>query len=146
MTLLVRHAESEWNRAFGAFRVDPGLPDPALTDEGVRQAEALAPLIAAERVARIVTSPYWRTLQTAAILNARLGLPVELDPTVRERCAFSCDQGSHPEALAREWPGIDFGGLDACWWGGMIESAESLRARCDLFRERLARRDDRDRL
>lgn len=146
MTLLVRHAESEWNRAFGAFRVDPGLPDPGLTEEGVRQAEALAPLVAAEGVLRIVTSPYRRTLQTAAILNARLGLPVELDPDVRERCAFSCDQGSRPDVLAREWPGIDFGGLEACWWGGMIESADSLRERCARFRERLAAREDRARL
>ena len=29
--ILVRHAESEWNRHFSRTRIDPGIPDPALT-------------------------------------------------------------------------------------------------------------------
>ena len=40
--LLIRHAQSEWNQFFGRTRVDPGLPDPPLTTEGVRQAEVAA--------------------------------------------------------------------------------------------------------
>jgi broad specificity phosphatase PhoE len=146
MTVLVRHAESEWNRAFGSYRIDAGIPDPGLTPTGVAQARALAGQLPGAGLRRIIASPYRRTLQTAMIVAEALGLPVEVDPLVRERCAFSCDQGSPPEALAREWPRLDLAGLEPCWWGGAIESVESLRARCALFRERLRRRADRDAL
>lgn len=145
MTLLIRHAESEWNRHFGSFRIDVGLPDPGLTPDGLAQARAVAAELRARGgVRRIVASPYRRTLQTAAILAEALAAPVEVDAAVRERCAFSCDQGSPPEALAREWPHLDFSGLDACWWGGAIESVGSLRARCAAFRRRLTGRADRE--
>ncbi len=143
MTLLVRHAESEWNVHFGLHRIDPGIPDPSITAEGLRQAETLAASLDDAAIARILTSPYRRALQTAGVIAARLGLPVEVEPLVRERCAFSCDQGSHPDELAREWPHLDFSGLEPRWWGGLIESMESFAARCALFRERLAARADR---
>jgi broad specificity phosphatase PhoE len=146
MTVLVRHAESAWNRAFGSYRIDAGIPDPGLTPTGIEQARELADRLSGTGIRRVLTSPYRRTLQTALIVAEALDVPVEVEPLVRERCAFSCDQGSHPEDLAREWPGLDFAGLDACWWGGAIESVESLGARCILFRERLRRRPDRDAL
>ncbi len=131
--LLVRHAQSEWNRRFGASRVDPGLPDPPLTAEGVAQARAAAALLRREGIRRLVTSPYRRTLQTARILAEELGLPVTVEPLVRERCAFSCDQGSHPEVLRAEWPELDLDGLEPVWWGGVIESVASLEARARRF-------------
>ena len=146
MTVLVRHAESEWNRAFGTYRIDAGITDPGLTPTGVGQARELADRLLGSGIGRIVASPYRRTLQTAAIVAEALEVPVEVEPLVRERCAFSCDQGSAPEELAREWPDLDLGGLGPCWWGGAIESVESLGARCALFRERLRRRPDRDTL
>jgi glucosyl-3-phosphoglycerate phosphatase len=146
MTVLVRHAESEWNRAFGTYRIDAGITDPGLTPTGVGQARELADRLLGSGIGRIVASPYRRTLQTAAIVAEALEVPVEVEPLVRERCAFSCDQGSAPEELAREWPHLDLGGLGPCWWGGAIESVESLGARCTLFRERLRRRPDRDTL
>ena len=31
--ILIRHGESEFNVVFNKTRVDPGIPDPALTDE-----------------------------------------------------------------------------------------------------------------
>ena len=130
MTLLIRHAESVWNEHFGATRIDIGLPDPPLTARGVEQARRAAERLRYEPVRRLITSPYRRTLQTASILAAELRLPISIDVTVRERCAFSCDQGSAPADLAREWPELDFAGLDEVWWG-VIESWPSLAAlRC----------------
>lgn len=146
MSFLVRHAESEWNRSFGSYRIDVGIPDPALTAQGRAQALAMAADLAGERLSRILVSPYRRALETAAILAGALGLPIELEPLVRERRAFSCDLGSPPEQLALSWPALDFTRLDACWWGGAIESHESLAVRCARFRQRLAQRDDRDTL
>lgn len=143
MTLLIRHAESTWNEHFGPLRIDVGLPDPVLTERGVAQARAAAERLRGEGIRRLITSPYRRTLQTAAILAEALEVPITVDATVRERCAFSCDQGSSPKELARLWPGLDFSGLEEVWWGGLIESWPSLKARCATFRAAMALRDDR---
>ena len=144
MTLLVRHAESAWNEHLGATRIDVGWPDPPLTQRGVEQAMAAAQRLRQERLTRVITSPYRRTLQTASIIAGELGLPISLDPRVRERCAFSCDQGTSPAELARLWPKLDFAGLDEQWWGGVIESMPSLAARCAAFRASLKTVPDRD--
>jgi broad specificity phosphatase PhoE len=144
VTLLIRHAESVWNEHFGSTRIDIGLPDPPLSARGVDQARQAAERLRGEPIRRLIASPYRRTLQTASILAAELGVPVSIDPTVRERCAFSCDQGSAPAELAREWPELDFAGLKEVWWGGVIESWPSLAARCAAFRARMAAAPDRD--
>ena len=144
--LLVRHAQSEWNLHFGRSRIDPGLPDPSLTAEGVRQAELACDMLAAQGITRLLCSPYRRAIQTASIFAAALGLPVGIEPLVRERCAFSCDQGSLPSALASERPHLDFAGLDDVWWGGLIESHDSLADRCERFRAKAQAMADRDRV
>jgi broad specificity phosphatase PhoE len=144
MTLLIRHAESAWNEHFGSSRIDVGLPDPPLTAKGVEQARAAAERLDRAGIRRLVTSPYQRTLQTASIIAELLDLPITIDPTVRERCAFSCDQGSRPAELARRWPGLDFSSLEEVWWGGVIESWLSLEARCAAFRARMSAAPDRD--
>ena len=144
MTLLIRHAESVWNEHFGSTRIDIGYPDPPLTARGVEQARAAAERLRGQGIRRLITSPYRRTLQTASIIAAELDLPIAIDPVVRERCAFSCDQGSAPAKLAQEWPHLDFAGLAEVWWGAVIESWPSLAARCDAFRAQMAAAPDRD--
>jgi probable phosphoglycerate mutase len=80
--LLIRHAESEGNRD----RVFTATPEVPITDAGAAQARA-----AAERVrrdfapVRIVTSPFRRARQTAAILAEVLALPVSVAEDLRER-------------------------------------------------------------
>jgi broad specificity phosphatase PhoE len=143
MTLLIRHAESAWNEHFGPTRIDIGLFDPPLTEAGVGQARAAGRQLRQEGVRRLIASPYRRTLQTAAIIAEELDLPIAIEPLVRERCAFSCDQGSSPAELARLWPELDFGALEEIWWGGLIESWRSLEARCAAFRARLREIPDR---
>ena len=144
MTLLIRHAESAWNEHFSASRIDVGWPDPPLTIRGREQARAAAGRLRGARIARLLTSPYRRSLETTSILAAELGLPITVEPLVRERCAFSCDQGSAPVELAQAWPGIDFSSLGDVWWGGAIESWPSLARRCDAFRALLRAMPDRD--
>ncbi|MGD9509888.1 MAG: histidine phosphatase family protein [Geminicoccaceae bacterium] len=144
MTLLIRHAESAWNEHFSASRIDVGLPDPPLTARGRQQASAAAERLRGAGVVRLLASPYRRTLETASIVAAALDLPITIDPIVRERCAFSCDQGSSPAELARDWPQLDFSGLGEIWWGGAIESLPSLAARCETFRAALRTMPDRD--
>jgi broad specificity phosphatase PhoE len=132
--ILVRHAESEWNRHFSRTRIDPGIPDPPLTRTGRRQAAQLAERLVAADVRRLLTSPYRRALETATIVAKALGLAITVEPLVRERCVFSCDQGTPPGQLAGLWPELDFAHLEEGWWGVAAESEVSLDRRCTAFR------------
>lgn len=145
--LLVRHGQSEFNAAFTLTRVDPGIPDPELTEIGRVQAAAAAEDLAGRDVVRLVVSPYTRTLQTARIIAERLRVPISLDPRVRERAAFHCDIGTRPQALAARFPEFDFGGLGDPWWHdhlslGRAETEEELALRAEHFRSEMARRED----
>lgn len=145
--LLVRHGQSEFNAAFTLTRVDPGIPDPELTEIGRVQAAAAAEALVAHDVARLVVSPYTRTLQTARIISERIGVPLSIDPRVRERAAFHCDIGTPPAALARRFPEFDFGGLGDPWWHdhlslGRAETEEELARRAEHFRRDMAASED----
>lgn len=62
-----------------------GGSDPALSDAGRRQAEAVASALAARgTVQTIVTSPLRRCRETAEAVATRLGLPVTVDEGLRE--------------------------------------------------------------
>jgi broad specificity phosphatase PhoE len=141
--ILVRHAESEWNRHFSRTRIDPGIPDPALTADGRRQAAALVETLAAAGIARLIASPYRRTLETATIVAGALDLPVAIEPLVRERCVFSCDLGTPRSQLSALWPGLDFAHLDELWWGEPDETEASLAERCIAFRVKTDQLADR---
>jgi broad specificity phosphatase PhoE len=105
--ILVRHAESEWNVHYGRTRIDPGIADPPLTRAGRAQAERLVDTLAAEGVARLISSPYRRALETATIIARALDLAISVEPLVRERCAFSCDVGTPSSLLCGHWPELD---------------------------------------
>lgn len=135
--ILVRHAESEWNRLFSRTRVDPGIRDPALTATGRDQARQLIARLAGLEIEALVASPYRRTLETASTVASALHLKVRIEPLVRERCVFSCDIGTPASRLAELWPEIDFSGLDELWWGEPEESLASIGERAARFRARV---------
>lgn len=132
--ILLRHGQSEFNAHFTETRQDPGIHDPALTEVGQAQAEAAAQALGAEALERIIVSPYTRALQTAAPIAARLGLPVMVNPVVRERYAFSCDVGSPRTRLAASFPAHDFSGIEEIWWPQIEEPVDQVAARAALFR------------
>jgi broad specificity phosphatase PhoE len=140
--ILLRHGQSEFNQLFTATRRDPGIPDPKLTALGHQQAETAAEALAAQDIRRIIASPYSRALQTAAPLARRLGLPVLVNPIVRERYAFSCDIGSPTTHLGAEWPHLDFSHIEEVWWPQQEEPAEQVLARAALFRGEMAALED----
>ncbi len=78
--LLVRHAETEWNRE-GRWQ---GHADPPLNETGRAQAHALAEILTGEQVDAIYTSDLRRAAETAEILGAALDRPVTLDSDLRE--------------------------------------------------------------
>jgi len=140
--ILVRHGQTPWNLHFGATRVDPGLPDPGLTELGRAQARASAERLATEDIALIVASPYRRTLETADIIEARLGVPVTIEAMVRERAGYSCDEGTLCSELGARWPRYDFSGLPDRWWPDLGEPEDLLHRRCRDFSARMAIRPD----
>ena len=136
--ILLRHGQSEFNLHFTATRRDPGILDARLTELGHAQAMEAAGQLAQVPVSRIIVSPYTRALQTAAPLARALGVPVLINPLVRERYAFACDVGTPRAALELAWPEHDFSGLPEVWWPPVEEPAESIRARAALFRAEMA--------
>ena len=136
--ILIRHGQTIFNVVFSVTRVDPGVPDPLLTSRGRRQARDIAAALAGEDVERVVASPYRRAIQTAETVARALGVPMTVDPDVRERFSFSCDVGTRRSDLARTWPEYDFGRLDEVWWPASEESEASFEERCTRFARRMA--------
>jgi broad specificity phosphatase PhoE len=79
--LLVRHGETDWN-AEGRLQ---GHTDRPLSDYGRRQARELAGDLEDEGLDAIYSSDLARARETADIVGELLGLPVVLDPDLREK-------------------------------------------------------------
>ena len=135
---LIRHGQSHFNAAFGKTRIDPGIVDPSLTAEGQRQIREAAATLAKRDIRRIITSPYRRTLESTAILAELLGVPVTVEPLVRERSYFMCDIGTPCSELTRHWPMHDFSQLPEVWWDDPEESEAALQTRCARFHATMA--------
>jgi broad specificity phosphatase PhoE len=133
--ILLRHGQSEFNRLFTETRRDPGIEDPELTELGHQQAELAAEALAEAAITRIIVSPYTRALQTAEPFLRRHKVPVTVMHEVRERYAFTCDVGRHPELLAAAFPQHDFDHLPERWWPDARETEEEIVLRAAAFRE-----------
>lgn len=142
--ILLRHGQSLFNLHFTATRRDPGIPDPELTPLGHAQAREAADALAAEGIRRVVASPYTRAIQTAMPLVELLGVPLTINPLVRERYAFSCDIGSPRADLQRAWPDVDFSMIEEIWWPELEEPAASIVGRAARFRAEMAALPDWD--
>jgi probable phosphoglycerate mutase len=137
--LLIRHGESEGNRA-RRFTETPEVP---LTEMGEAQVRAAAErLRVAYSPVRIVTSPFRRARQTAAILAELLNIPLSVDDDLRERSYGSL--AGQPYAAARACPDYD---PQSYWlWcppdGGETLVSVAARAGAVLDRVRAAAPDD----
>jgi len=99
--LLVRHGQSEGN-AEQRFTSTSEVP---ITDLGRRQAREVAALIRhLYAPVRLVSSPFRRARQTAELIGQRLGLPVEIEPEVREQNLGRLH--GRPYEAARSTPGF----------------------------------------
>jgi broad specificity phosphatase PhoE len=142
IVLLLRHGQSEFNVVYSATGRDPGIIDPALTQEGRRQAAEAAERLVRHGVTRVLASPYTRALQTGRIVAEHLKAPLGIEPLVRERGAFVCDIGRPRSELEQAWPALDFGDLPEQWWHREPEEIASVAARAQAFIERAARLAD----
>jgi len=140
--ILLRHGQSEFNLHFSATRRDPGIIDPRLTELGLAQACEAARALANQGIERVIVSPYTRALQTADPVAHALGVPVIIDPIVRERFAFACDIGSPRATLEQNWPEHDFSLVDEVWWPRQEEPEAAIVERATRFRTNLGARHD----
>jgi bisphosphoglycerate-dependent phosphoglycerate mutase len=101
--ILIRHGQTEFNRVFSITRRDPGIRDPHLTEQGRRQVQAVARVSGTFNLARLITSPYARALETAAVIAEYLSVPITVDPLIAEP-SRSLATSAHP------WPSFVPGG------------------------------------
>ena len=101
---VVRHGETAWN-AEGRVQ---GQLDVPLNEVGHAQARAVATALQGERFDAIYSSDLQRVTQTAEPIARMLGLPVQLDPRLRERhygmfqtLTYADVKILHPEDYAR---------------------------------------------
>ncbi len=94
-----RHGQTDYNAA-GRLQ---GQSDIELNATGVRQAEIAAPRIAELGPTRIISSDLLRAKRTAEVLGDLTGLPVELEPRLRER-SFGLWEGLTQAEIEAGWP------------------------------------------
>src|SRR2546423_7111092 len=99
--LLIRHGETDWN----AEHRWQGHADVPLNERGREQAKALAEELAPEGVDAIYASDLSRARDTAEIVGERLGVPVVLDPDLREIDVGSREGLTGDEVGDRPWDG-----------------------------------------
>ncbi len=132
---LVRHGESEAN-VDGTFPHDTV----SLTEKGLAQAELLGGLLTnrASGSVRVLSSPLLRAVGTAKPAVEKLGVPLELEPLLRER-----DYGPMAGSEVGTWKSGDAyirqpGGELVLTSALGVESIASMAERARLFLEKLA--------
>ena len=110
--LLIRHGETTWN----ASRRLQGHIDIPLSSVGERQAAALGRGLIRETLDAVFSSDLQRARQTAEAIAAPRGIPVQIDPGLRERCYGAFEGMLHAE-VAKQYPAAY-----AAWQGRDIDA------------------------
>jgi probable phosphoglycerate mutase len=99
---LIRHGETEWNK----INRWQGHADVPLSEEGYRQARALAKRLVADgtRFDHIYASDLSRAMETAQLAAQALGMVVQADPALREINVGSWSGLTRSEIMA-QYPG-----------------------------------------
>tara|TARA_B100001109_G_C18595903_1_gene350080 strand:+ start:139 stop:612 length:474 start_codon:yes stop_codon:yes gene_type:complete len=114
--------------------------DAPITELGKTQAEQARREVEKLDIQNVIVSPFTRTLQTAQLIFGN-SFPFQINAVVREQLVNSCDVGSSPYKLAKNFPHLNFNHLDECWWhegekdyrGISVEPEEVLMERADRF-------------
>ena len=98
---LVRHAQP----VYQGYQETPELAP--LSEKGRADSERLADFLQGKGIEQIYSSPYPRAVQTLEPLARRLGLPIELEPDLRERTVGSWVEDFSAFAR-RQWEDFDY--------------------------------------
>lgn len=97
--ILIRHGQTEWN-ATGRWQ---GQADPPLNVVGRAQAQATALELMSQHIDVLISSDLTRARETAEIIGASIGLPVSLEPRLRE-INLGEWQGLFSDEIRARWP------------------------------------------
>ena len=145
MTLyLIRHAQSAFNALHDLNKPDPMIFDAPITELGEMQARKVRDEIEKLDIKSVIVSPFTRTIQTAQLIFGNK-YPFQINAAVREQLCNSCDVGSSPFELSKNFPFLNFDHLDECWWhegekdhrGIAVEPEEILIKRANKFADEL---------
>jgi len=118
---LVRHGEPDYAKVDDQGLRGAAADSAPLTPDGVRQAEDLAEILGGIGATYLVSSPYTRALQFAAIVGHRLALGVRVDHDLRDwspdrtgtwrgradvlaaKAEFEAYGGEWPDGIQRAW-------------------------------------------
>ncbi len=98
--IYVRHGQTDFNRR-GLLA---GSTDVGLTDQGIREAEEAAALLAGESFGHVFVSPLRRAQDTARIIAARHGLSLTTMEAFRERNWGELEGKAFPRDLGHPHP------------------------------------------
>jgi 2,3-bisphosphoglycerate-dependent phosphoglycerate mutase len=137
--LLIRHGQSEPYVPGAPFPLVAGHADPALTARGHEQAARLSARLATAGIDAIYVTTLRRTAQTAAPLAARLGLPPQVEPDLREVHLGDWEGGEYRQRVAEHDP-IVLQAFQAERWEVVpgAETSASLSGRVRAAIDRLA--------
>lgn len=102
--VLVRHGQSQAYVEGEMFALVDGHGDPPLSELGRAQAERVGERLATVGIEAIYVSNLQRTAQTAAPLAARTGLPVWVEPDLREVLLGEWEGGTYRRNVAEGHP------------------------------------------
>jgi len=133
----VRHGETAWNRD---TRIQ-GHTDIPLNDHGRWQAQRVAQALRDEGVVAVYSSDLQRAAHTAEAIARACGLPLVLDPGLRER-HFGRFEGLTHDEIHSQWPdeGRRWRERDPTYGPDGGETLSDFFARCVDTAERLVRR------
>ena len=94
----LRHGETDWN----ARNLSQGNVEVPLNSEGIEQARLAAERLRGRGIATILCSPLSRARDTAAMVAAELGLPVEIEDSLHE-VRFGVKEGQPMAGWFPEW-------------------------------------------
>lgn len=82
--IMIRHGEPNYNNVTERQFIGHGRDLAELTSEGIQQAEKVSGDIRLQGAELIVSSPYTRALQTAAIISKNTGLNIQIETDLHE--------------------------------------------------------------
>src|SRR5262249_6236792 len=132
--LLLRHAETTHPHTLNGAESDVGL-----SERGLRQAQAIAPVLAAENPVAVVSSGMRRAIDTATPIALACGLPLPIEPDLHERRVGELN-GQRFDAIAAFWTDVlsRWKNGETSYAPGGGESLDDVRARVVPVFERLA--------
>lgn len=83
--VFIRHGEPNFNEVDSRGFIGQGRELAGLTPEGINQAEKASKSPLLEGAELIVSSPYTRALQTAAVISKNTGLPIAVETDLHEQ-------------------------------------------------------------